>query len=294
MHVFQAERLNAFLTRIIEQQLEPAAWQWLQQQSLPGGDIGQFNKTFVLIPRKTGKAYIHISTEQLNALQQIRPGFSIDGYSIDRLCRLWLLLQLDNTNEDAYIKTIENLFFAAEVNELVTLYGALPVLAYPQKWVARCAEGIRSNIGAVLETIICGNPYPSEYLTEAAWNQLVLKAFFTEKDIDRIIGLDERANKVLADTLCDYAHERWAASRTVHPQLWRCVAPFIDAANFSDIQKVLESKDPVEQKAALLACYNSNYEPAKTLLHQYPEIENAIEPGKLNWHSLAKETAIAV
>jgi hypothetical protein len=201
---------------------------------------------------------------------------------------------LDNTNEDAYIKTIENLFLAAEVNELVTLYGALPVLAYPQKWAARCAEGIRSNIGAVLETIICNNPYPSEYLSEAAWNQLVLKAFFTEKNIDCIIGLDKRANKALADTLCDYAHERWAASRTVHPQLWRCVAPFIDAGNFSDIQKVLESKNPVEQKAALLACYNSNYEPAKTLLHEYSEIENTIESGELNWHSLAKEAAAAV
>ena len=292
MYVFQIERLNAFLTGIIEQQLAPAAWQWLQQQSLPG-DIVQFNKTFVLIPRKTGKEYIQVSAEQLKALQQIRAGFSIAGYTIDRLCRLWLLLQLDNTNEDAYIKIIENLFLAAEVNELVTLYGALPVLAYPQKWAARCAEGIRSNIGAVLETIICDNPYPSEYLSEAAWNQLVLKAFFTEKDIDRIIGLDKRANKALADTLCDYAHERWAASRTVHPQLWRCVAPFINAANFSDIQKVLESKNPVEQKAALLACYNSNYEPAKTLLHQYPETANAIESGKLNWHSLAKEAAVA-
>lgn len=293
MYVFQTERLNAFLTGIIEQQLAPAAWQWLQQQSSPG-DIVRFNKTFVLIPRKTGKEYIQVSAEQLKALQQIRPGFSIAGYTIDRLCRLWLLLQLDNTNEDAYIKIIENLFLAAEVNELVTLYGALPVLACPQKWAARCAEGIRSNIGAVLETVICDNPYPSEYLSEAAWNQLVLKAFFTEKDIDRIIGLDKRANKALADTLCDYAHERWAASRTVHPQLWRCVAPFIDAANFSDIQKVLESKDPVEQKAALLACYNSNYEPAKALLHQYPETANAIESGKLNWHSLTKEAAIAV
>lgn len=294
MYVFQVERLNAFLTGIIEQQLAPGAWQWLQQQPSLTGDTGQFNKAFVLIPRKTGKASVNVSPEQLNALQQVRPGFSIAGYSIDRLCRLWLLLQLDSKHEDAYIKAIENLFLAGEVNELVALYGALPVFAYPEKWTARCAEGIRSNIGAVLETIICDNPYPSEYLNEAAWNQLVLKAFFTEKEIDLIIGLDKRANKALADTLCDYAHERWAAGRTVHPQLWRCVAPFINASNFGDIEKVLKSDNPVEQKAALLACYNSNYEPAKALLHQYPEPASAIESGKLNWHSLAKEAAVSI
>ncbi len=38
-----------------------------------------------------------------------------------------------------------------------------------------------------------------------AWNQLVLKAFFTEKPIQQIIGLDERANEKLASTAYDFA-----------------------------------------------------------------------------------------
>lgn len=287
MYSYPAERLKAIISEIIQQQLPPAIWQWLQEPAA-------FNKTFVLIPRKTGKADIVVSEEKSKALQQTRPRFSVNGYSIDRLCRVWLLLQSDTTNEEYYLERTDHLFLAADVNELIALYGALPVLAYPEKWAKRCAEGIRSNIGAVLETIICDNPYPSEYLSEAAWNQLVLKAFFTEKDIDRIIGLDKRANKSLADTLCDYAHERWAASRTVHPQLWRCVSPFIDAHNFSDIQKVAGSNDPVEQKAALLACNGSSYQPAKTLLNQFPEINKAIQSGKLNWHSLATGQPVVV
>ncbi|MCC6287009.1 MAG: EboA domain-containing protein [Chitinophagaceae bacterium] len=288
MYAYPVERLKAIIAEIIQQQVTPGVWSWLQeQQGLTAA--AAFNKTFVLIPRKTGKTAIIISAEHSDAIQQIRPGFSIAGYTIDRLCRVWLLLQLDSTNEENYLQAIENLFSAAEVNELVALYGALPVLAYPQKWTGRCAEGIRSNIGVVLETIICDNPYPSAYLGEAAWNQLVLKAFFTDKDIDRIIGIDERANKSLADTLCDYAHERWAASRAMNPQLWRCVAPFIDAENFSDIQKMANSSNPVEQKAALLACNASHYQPAKTLLNQYPEINKTIQSGKLNWHSLAQE-----
>ncbi|MBN8789855.1 MAG: EboA domain-containing protein [Terrimonas sp.] len=294
MYAYPVQRLKAIITQIVQQQVNPEVWSWLQQQESLAGGIAGFNKTFVLIPRKTGKSVITLSAEQSDAIQQIRPGFSLAGYTIDRLCRVWLLLQQDGISEADYLKNIDNLFTAAEVNELVALYGALPLLAYPRKFTARCAEGIRSNIGDVLQTIICDNPYPAEYLEEAAWNQLVLKAFFTEKDIDRIIGLDKRTNKPLADTLCDYAHERWAASRTVHPQLWRCAAPFINAENFGDIQRAANSTDITEQKAALLACYNSNYQPAKTLLHQFPEINNAIQSGKLNWHTLAKEELATV
>lgn len=285
---YPAERLISVLAEIMQQQLEPGARSRLQdQQALSPG--AAFNKAFVLMPRTTGKAAVVVSEQQADTIAQVRPGFSIKGYTIDRLCRVWLLLQPDSTNEERYFETIDNLFLAADVNELVALYGALPVLAWPQKWTARCAEGIRSNIGGVLEAVICDNPYPSEYLDEAAWNQLVLKAFFTEKDTDRIIGLDKRANRALADTLCDFAHERWSASRPVPLQLWRCVAPFIDAGNFSDIQRMVSSEEPPEQKAGLLACYHSTYPPAKALLDQYPGIQTDIQSGKLSWHSLAKE-----
>ncbi|MBX3239071.1 MAG: EboA domain-containing protein [Chitinophagaceae bacterium] len=290
MFTYPVVQLRALLGKIIPQHISPETWEWLQATGGPG----DFNKKFVLLPRKTGKTPINLSAEDGNKIREIRQGFSVEGYTIDRLCRVWLLLQLDETNEAAYIRAIENLFQAAEVNELVTLYGSLPVLAYPEKWTGRCAEGIRSNIGVVLEAIICDNPYPSEYLDEAAWNQLVLKAFFTEKDVNRITGLDARSNKTLADTLSDFAHERWAASRPVPLLQWRCVAGFIDVANFADIEKVVASENPVEQKAGLLACYHSHYPPAKALLSRYPEIKNAIESGNINWHSITEDKNVPV
>jgi hypothetical protein len=75
------------------------------------------------------------------------------------------------------------------------------------------------------------NPYPSKHLDEPAWNQMVLKAFFTEKNVERITGLDERANERLASILVDYAQERQSAHRTVNPQLWRLVEKFVDVNN---------------------------------------------------------------
>jgi hypothetical protein len=168
----------------------------------------------------------------------------------------------------------------------VALYTALPGLAYNEEWQNQCAEGIRSNIGNVLEAIMYNNPYPYKCLSEQAWNQLVMKAFFTDKDVRRIIGLDERTNKELASILADYAQERWAAHRTVHPQLWRLVTPFINEGNFCNIEKAFNSNDTVEKKAAALVCFYSNYPPAKQLLEKEPEIKSAITENKLNWNSL--------
>ena len=79
---------------------------------------------------------------------------------------------------EAYINRIENLFPQAEMNELVALYSSLPVLAYPEAWKLRCAEGIRSNIGIVLEAIMYHNPYPANNLDEDSMESIGAESFF--------------------------------------------------------------------------------------------------------------------
>ncbi|MNR58027.1 hypothetical protein D3C85_1789260 [compost metagenome] len=65
------------------------------------------------------------------------------------------------------------------------------------------------------------NPYPAKFLSQLAWNQLVLKAFFTEKDVHLIVGLNDRVNEALKLTLHDYIEERLAANRTVAPEIYQ-------------------------------------------------------------------------
>ncbi|GAA4925015.1 EboA domain-containing protein [Mucilaginibacter defluvii] len=228
MFGYDREALQGELATIIQNNITTDAWAWLSQQ----GDItntASFNATFAMMPRKTGKGLIHIAPEQAEQLNTIRPGFTIEGWTADRLGRVYLMLQADAIDQERYFAVIENLFLAAEMNELVALYSALPILAYPELWVKRCAEGIRSNIGSVLEAIMYYNPYPAEYLPEAAWNQLVMKAIFTDKQLDLITGLNERNNPELARILMDFARERGAAGRSVVPELWHLASPFTDA-----------------------------------------------------------------
>lgn len=277
---------------IIQQNVSEEAWNWIKEKSsLLSNDANavQLNTAFTALPRKTGKTMIQITREQDKSIREFCPGFSLHGWTTDRLSRVYLLMKLNSSNKEQYIRLIEDLFKGAEMNELVALYSSLPFLKYPDSWKFRCTEGIRSNIATVLEAIMYENPYPSKYLDEPAWNQMVLKAFFTDKNVDRITGLDERANKNLANILIDYAHERWAAHRSVDPQLWRLVGKFIDEKNFSDIQKLFNEGALPEKKAAALACFETNYTPAKNLLDKASGLHNAILEKTLTWTSLAKE-----
>jgi len=290
MPVVNPDWFIQYFQNIIQRTASPAAFEWLLEkanQFVNDKGTSIFYSTFTTVPRQTGKLPFTLTEAEISELSNNAEGFSLNGYTIDRLVRVWILLKWPSENKDAYLKTISQLFKAAEMNELVALYSALPLLQYPEDWVKQCAEGVRSNIGTVLEALICNNPYPSKYLEEAAWNQLVMKAFFTDKPVNQIIGLDERANKALAYTLSDYAHERWAAGRSVDPQLWRLVGKFIDERTFPDLKRVFFNGDVIEKQAVALTFYNTDNIPAQVLLASEPALKLTIENGQLTWDKIA-------
>ncbi len=290
---YDSATMNAALHTLLGALLPADGWLWLKEK---GADVNKpagnaLALAFAAMPRKTGKAPVVITAEEEKELTRIRPGFSLAGWTVDRLARVWLLLQLDAHDQEQYTRRIERLFLAAEMNELAALYAALPLLAYPEAWKHRCTEGIRSNIGPVLEAVICNNPYPAEQLPEGAWNQLVLKAFFTEKRVEQIVDLDKRANKDLASTLLHFAHERWAAGRQAPPLLWRCVAPFLGEQNGADLERAFYSEHSLDREAAALACAQTSYAGAKALLQKQPHLQEAINNGAITWTSIAEKAA---
>ncbi|WP_231490504.1 EboA domain-containing protein [Pedobacter sp. Leaf170] len=246
---------------ILQDNLNEASFAWLQHAG-KASELTKLGQSFVLLPRKTGKLIIKISSNQLKTLEKLELT-TIKEWTVDRLARVWLLHSQSYQPAGKAKAVIENLFLSAEVNEAVALYLAIPFLSEPESWINQCTEGIRSNIGVVLEAIMENNPYPSKYLSEAAWNQLVLKAFFTEKNINNIIGLAERANASLALTLSDYARERYAAGRKVNPALWQLTAPFLDEKIFEAMKIGLQKQDTADKMAITEAIKSSDYKPAK-------------------------------
>jgi hypothetical protein len=222
----QLNELDTIFLSIIKKHLSVDALAWLETKASgvrTEEKAIQLNQAFSQLPKHAGKNAVVVSEEDLARVSELAPGFSLEGWSIDRLARVWLLMQVPSADKDPYLKKINGLFTASEMNEQVALYSALPFYAYPEEWIVKAENGIRSNIGTVLEAIMYYNPFASTYLSENSFNQLVLKAFFTDKDVTKITGLYSRVNKALQDTLSDYVAERTAAHRTVEPNIYHLI-----------------------------------------------------------------------
>lgn len=144
----------------------------------------------------------------------------VTNWSLTKLIRVLFILHISEEEEQKYIAFINKLFEFADVDELEALYASLNILPNPSHWVARCEEGIRSNIGSVQSAVMLHNKFPFEQLSESSWNQMVLKSFFTDKDTLAIYGLMERVNPSLSAAIVDYIYERDSAKRNINPMLW--------------------------------------------------------------------------
>lgn len=279
------ELLQHWLVR----QVPIAQLTWLdekQEQVAQASEKALFT-AFSAIPRHLGKEDLQLTEDDWHMADRLRTGWCPQGWSVDQVGRTLLLLKFPHQNAEVYRQAIEKLFAAADVAELVALYQSLPLLPYPEQWRIRAIEGLRGNITTVFNAIALHNPYPSDYFDNSAWNQMVLKALFVGSPLDQIWGLDQRANPELAQMLRDYAHERWAAKRSVAPQLWRLVAPFADTATLADFEKILHDPDPIQRKAGALACAQCPLPEAKDLLTQFADLSGLIQSGTLTWQSLS-------
>ncbi len=248
-------RLAELLHSWIAPRVAAVALAWLDDRAaaIATGDKKALFLGFGMVPRKVGKADVTLSDAELAQAEAVRPGWNPRGWSLDQLARTFLVLSFPSKDAALYVQTLDQLFQAGEVGELVSLYQALPLLPNPASHVLRTAEGIRSNIKSVFCAIAHQNPYPAEQLNDEQWNQLVLKCLFIDVPLDLLVGVDRRANAKLMTTLIDFAHERRAAHRPIPFDLWRCVGPFADERALDDLRLVLTTGSPLEQQAAVLA-----------------------------------------
>ncbi|MCK6454277.1 MAG: EboA domain-containing protein [Alphaproteobacteria bacterium] len=276
-----AELLLGWLRR----QAPEAAMAWLDQAlaGLRGGaGDGKLFLAIGLVPRRLGKDDLSLTEADLRDADAARSGWRPAGWSVDQAGRLVLLLNA--APGERFAGLLDQLCRTGDVGELVTFYRGLPLYPRPETLVARAREGVRTNMKAVFEAVAHDNPYPAEQFDEEAWNQMVVKALFIGAGLDRIQGLDRRRNADLARMLCDYAHERWAAHRTVAPELWRCVGPFADRDSLVDLGKVLANGNREERRGAALALAECPRPEARQLLETAPELASAIRQGRLRWN----------
>lgn len=240
-----------------------------------------------LAPRKVGKDAVALTAEDLEAADGAREGWRPAGLTADEAARLALLLTAAN-HGPAFFDAFDALWRTADVGEQICFYKGLPLYPEPERFLWRATDGCRTNIRLVFEAIAHNNPYVSEHFDEVAFNQVCLKALFVGTTLHPIMGLDDRANPRLARMMTDYAYERWAAKRTVSPELWRCVGPAADERGLLALSRALVEPDAPTRAAAALACHLSPVPGARALTTLAPDEIAAIEAGTLTWETVSQ------
>jgi hypothetical protein len=283
--------MKKYLQELISEQISKEALQWLNEclaiARSPEGEIKTY-QAFARIPSVTGKNHVIFTDKTLYKIPQIGALRNLN-LRMDQAARILVLLSLPADNPLEYNKSLKKFFEFADMNELETICLGLSLYPFPALHIELAKQGLRSNIKTVFEAIAINNPYPGDYFDNQTWNQMMLKAIFLECSIYKILGVDKRANSELARMLCDYAQERWAAGRQVSPELWRTVAPFINAKKFTDIEKVFNSENKIQHEAAGLACAMSYYPPAHRLLDSDDELKIKIKNKEVSWNTVAEK-----
>lgn len=233
--------------------------------------------------RRIGKLDLQLNSHDFQRADDCRPGWNPVGWSVDQAARLALLL--GTTTPDAFPARLEKLCRSADISEMLTYYRGLPLYPDQPHYFFRATEGLRSNIRPVFESVAHYNPYPFEQFDENSWNHMVLKAIFIGSSLAPMVGFEARTNLHLARMLCHYAHERWAARRTVNPELWRAVGPFAHAVDgaMDDFRKLLDTGSELDQEAARLALLSCS---ERQMVESLPGFNSSI-PVAHTWNDIA-------
>jgi hypothetical protein len=272
----------------LDARLAPEQLAWLDEQVqriASGGSAPALAAAIGLAPRRLGKAALDLIATEREAGRRLVDGLDTTGWSVDQAARMLFLLASFDGDERAFAGRLEALLRSGEIGEHIALYRGLPLYPAPELLLPLAGEGVRSAVLPVFEAVAHRSPFPAAHFPEPMWNQMVVKALFIESRLAPIQGLDERRNPELARMLVDYARERWAARRSVSPELWRCVGPFADAY-FNDLMKAFRSGGGDERKAAALALSECPTPDALTALETAPTLWREIRAGRLTWDDI--------
>lgn len=262
---------------------------WLRDQLARVGNPdskGALAMAIGLAPRRLGKDVLGLDADEQQIAQDLVAGLDTRTWTIASAARILFLLASFDGDEAAFVDRLATLQRDGELGEQISLLKGLALFPAAQGLLPIAGEGIRSAMQPVFEAVAHHNPYPAAHFSEPMWNQMVVKALFIESRLGPIQGLDDRRNPELARMLVDYAHERWAARRSVSPELWRCVGPFASDDYFPNLMRVFRSGNATERKAAALALAECPTPQALTALETAPTLWRDIRTGRVGWDDL--------
>lgn len=270
----------AFLEKILKKHAPNDALDWLnnkQKEIFKDLNIPLYFMTFSAISSYFSKEELALSHDELLQASKIRDRWQPKNWSVVQFARTFLVIGFARHHLERFKETLDKIFSAADVHELIALYQGLPLFPYPQKFLLHATNGIRSNMLSVFDAIALNNPYPTDYFDEISWNQLVLKTLFVDSPIEEVIGLKAHVNPALCIALINTARERFAADRPIKPELWCLVGLSLDKETWPLLKNLWDENNLVIKGGILIACDHAELPEAKKFFDAYIEKNSTVK-----------------
>jgi hypothetical protein len=188
-----------------------------------------FAEAFALASRRLGRTPVEMTAEESAQLES--SGLCRERWEADELARIAVLVKAADVLDGEQLATLaDECYRHGDMRERQAVLRALPVLPEADWTVGIGVDACRSSVQPIFEAIACDNPFPASRFPELNFNQMVLKALFTDVRLEQIVGLDGRVTPELCRMAAAYASERRAAGRSVPPDIHRLT----DAAQEDD------------------------------------------------------------
>jgi len=213
--------LAAHLLELVARRV-PARRAWLREVAA-APDVRTLGTAFAEASRRLGAAPLALDAAERTALSALGVDWSLEAWGIDDATRAaWLRLAADHAAADLE-GFIERRRRSGDTRQRAALLRALPLLPDAQQWLAVALEARRGDVRAVLEALVCDNPYPATHFHEVHFDDLVLAALEADLPLARMVGLGARVTERLATAAARVAATRRASGRRPPADLWRLV-----------------------------------------------------------------------
>jgi len=231
-------------------------------------DLGLYS---AMTKRKLGSVHL----QQATPIDTTFSPLDIHRWTNTDTARLILLMTaIENAPEQAESIILSYYKMGDELEHIALIQGL--IFFAPGEYLTELALDIgRTNNLQVLAALTLDNPYPACIYSEQAFNQMVLKGLFLGLAIERIEGIEQRANPDLARMCENYVGEREAAGRTVPTDIWLAIGPFASETGRQQILDYLNHEDVGHRYYSTLALVQRlSQDPALTaILKQHLDTE---------------------
>ena len=198
----------------------PTCRPWLRLIA-DAGDVVVLETAFADASRRVGTAPLALTDAEIVALARLGVDWPLSAWCVDDVVRVATVLLATARAPDEVERFIVRRRQCGDARQRAALMRALPLLPDARQWIAIAIEARRGDVRAVLEALVCDNPFPALHFHALHFEDLVLAALEAELPLARIIGLATRVSEPLVAAAARMAEERRAAGRRPPPELWR-------------------------------------------------------------------------